>query len=160
MPLQEHQAIPYIVCEFGLVTKEDFPTLHWGADPKAPVGAFAELHLLQPCARQAWHDCQCWHVPTRLKRVQQGRMHGGRIHATFVVRMQADGEHDFTAIWVFTPKKKGKVDFQVYREFDLAETKDSNGKGNDGAFTLTQPSEGYGTPVATSPGVVDTSTED
>ncbi len=33
----EHQAIPYMVAEFGLVNEDDVPNLNWGADPFATV---------------------------------------------------------------------------------------------------------------------------
>lgn len=36
----EHQAIPYIAAKFGLVSKDQVPNLHWGADPFARVGCF------------------------------------------------------------------------------------------------------------------------
>lgn len=65
--------------------------------------------------------------------------------------MQVDGEGDFTAIWVFTPKDDGKVDFKVYKEFELSAAAD-----NANAFTLTAPPGGYDAPVDTSPGVVKT----
>ena len=64
--------------------------------------------------------------------------------------MQADGEEDFTSIWVLTPMHDGKVKFEVYQEFSLSAV-----AGNENDITLTAPPDGYGTPVATSPGVLD-----
>jgi hypothetical protein len=58
--------------------------------------------------------------------------------------MQTDGEHDFTAIWVFTPGDDGKVDFKVYQEFSIA-VGDAANPAN--SLQLQPPPDGYGAAV-------------
>ena len=57
---------------------------------------------------------------------------------------QADDTHNFTAIWVFTPNKGGRVTFQVFQEFDVV----PEGPVNDmSELSLSIPEGGYGKPV-------------
>ena len=57
--------------------------------------------------------------------------------------MQVDGEHDFTAIWVFTPGNDGKIDFKVYKEFEIV----GDQTDQNSILQLQPPAGGYGAVV-------------
>ncbi len=57
---------------------------------------------------------------------------------------QEDADHNFTAIWVFTPNKGGKVNFQVFQQFDVLP---EGLVSNDSEISLSIPNSGYATAV-------------